>query len=242
MASQDMVFHLAGDATVRLGSDPRVPIEANVIATQNVLEVMRACNVQRIAFSSTSAVYGDTSTFPTPEDCPMPTQTSLYGASKLAAEALIAAYARSYDLRATIFRFAPVLGEGYHRGHLWDFWKKLKEDPTRIEVLGDGEQRRSYIYVGDVVEALVMAASVPEVVSVFNVGHYQSCTVNESLGWLCEWLKIDPERVYTGSSWVGDKRLTLLDCTRLLSLGWTPTVSIRDAVLRTVASFEEDAQ
>jgi len=240
MASQDMVFHLAGDATVRLGTDPRVPIEANVIATQNVLEVMRATNVQRIAFSSTSAVYGDTSTFPTPEDCPMPIQTSLYGASKLAAESLIAAYARSYDLQATIFRFAPVLGEGYHRGHLYDFWQKLKHDPTRIEVLGDGEQRRSYIYVSDVVEAVLHAGldDSSEPVRIFNVGHYQSCTVNESLSWLCESLNIEPERVYTGTSWVGDKRLTLLDCTRLLSLGWTPTVSIKDAVLRTVASFD----
>jgi UDP-glucose 4-epimerase len=143
-------------------------------------------------------------------------------------------------LQATIFRFAPVLGEGYHRGHLYDFWRKLKEDPTRIEIQGNGEQRRSYIYVSDVVDAMLLVGldGSSEPVRIFNVGHYQSCTVNESLGWLCESLRVEPERVYTGTSWKGDKQLTLLDCTRLMALGWTPQVSIKDAVLRTVASFD----
>jgi UDP-glucose 4-epimerase len=247
-----MVVHLAGHATVRLIDNPRMPIQSNVIGTQNVLEAMRFAGVQRLVFSSTSAVYGDTTTFPTPEDAPFPVQTSLYGASKIAAEALVSAYAQAFDMQATIVRVAPVLGEGYHRGHLWDFWNKLKQDQTRIEVQGDGQQRRSYVYVGDVVNALILATGggIPEVTAapvandpvaaahIYNVGHYQSCTVNESLGWLCESLQIEPERVYTGTSWKGDKALTLLDCTRLMALGWTPQVSIKDAVLRTVASFD----
>ena len=240
MQNQDVVFHLAGYADVRMTGDLFVPVQLNTVGTQNVLEAMRMTGVRRIAFSSTSAVYGDTTVFPTPEDCPFPVQTSVYGASKIAAESLIAAYARAFKMEATIFRFAPVLGEGYRRGHLWDFWRKLKQDPTRIEVLGDGEQRRSYIYAGDVVDALLMVGldESHEPVRVFNVGHYQSCTVNDSLGWLCESLGLQPERVYTGISWQGDKRLTLLDCTRLQSLGWMPKVSIKDAVLRTVASFD----
>jgi UDP-glucose 4-epimerase len=240
MQGQDMVFHLAGHATVRLTADQWLPIRSNVICTQNVLDAMRLNGVKRIVFSSTSAVYGDTTVFPTPEDVPFPVQTSLYGASKIAAEALVSAYARSFDMQATIFRFAPVLGEGYHRGHLYDFWRKLKQDPTRIEIQGNGEQRRSYIYVGDVVNALLLAGldGSSEPVRIFNVGHSQSCTVNESLGWLCESCHIEPERVYTGTSWKGDKALTLLDCTRLMALGWTPQVSIKDAVLRTVASFD----
>lgn len=237
MNRKDIVFHLAGYASVRTGVGT---VEANIVGTQNVLNVMCATDVRRIVFSSTSAVYGDTKIFPTPEDCPWPAQTSLYGASKAAGEALIAAYARTFDLQATIFRFAPVLGEGYHRGHLYDFWQKLKQDPTCIEIQGDGQQRRSYVYVSDVVDALVFAglAESDESVRVFNVGHDESCTVDDSLGWLCTWLGIEPKRTYTGSSWKGDKPLTLLDCTRLRALGWAPKVSIKEAVLKTVASFD----
>jgi len=234
MSGHDIVFHLAGYADVRMAGNLFVPV---LTWTQHVLEVMREVGVRRIAFSSTSAVYGDTAVFPTPEDCPFPVQTSVYGASKIAAESLIAAYARAFDWRATIFRFAPVLGEGYHKGHLYDFWRKLKQDPMRIEVLGDGQQRRSYIYAGDVADALLIGLNTVRQVNVFNVGHHQTCTVDDSLGWLCESLGVEPERVYTGTSWAGDKRLTLLDCTRLQVLGWTPRVSIRDAVLRTVRSF-----
>jgi UDP-glucose 4-epimerase len=237
---QDVVFHLAGLASVRMTDDPRVITRLNIDATQEVLEAMRATGVKRIAFSSTSAAYGDTALFPTPENCPWPVQTSLYAASKVAAEALLAAYARSFDMQATIFRFAPVLGERYRRGHLYDFWCKLKRNPGHIEVLGDGQQRRSFIYVGDVADAMLLAglAETAEPVRIFNVGHYQSCTVNQSLTWLCESMGLHPERSYTGSSWAGDKRLTLLDCTKLQALGWTPKVSIKEAVFRTVKSFD----
>ncbi len=236
---QDVVFHFAGLASVRMTDTPRSVVHMNVDATLNVLEAMRATGVKRIVFSSTSAAYGDTAVFPTPEDCAWPVQTSLYGASKAAAEALISAYARTFEMSATIFRFAPVLGKGYRRGHLYDFWCKLKQDPDHIEVLGDGQQSRSFIYVGDVVDAMLLAglAEADDPVRIFNVGHYQSCTIDQSLTWLCESLNLNPERRYTGSSWAGDKRLTLLDCSRLMALGWTPQVSIKDAVLRTVASF-----
>ncbi len=236
---QDVVFHFAGLASVRMTDTPRSVVHLNVDATLNVLEAMRTTGVKRIVFSSTSATYGDTAVFPTPEDCAWPVQTSLYGASKAAAEALIGAYARTFEMSATIFRFAPVLGEGYRRGHLYDFWCKLKRDPEHIEVLGDGKQSRSFIYVGDVVDAVLLATESPgDLAQIFNVGHYQSCTIDQSLTWLCESLNLNPERRYTGSSWAGDKRLTLLDCSRLMALGWTPQVSIKDAVLMTVASFD----
>src|SRR6187402_2344558 len=142
------VFHLAANADVRHGlAHPRKDIEQNLLATHNVLEAMREHGVSRIAFSSTGAVYGDTSLLPTPEDAPFPLQTSLYGASKVAAEALLSAYAHGYGFRVHIYRFVSMLGPRYTHGHVFDFWRKLKADPTRLEVLGDGKQRKSYLHV-----------------------------------------------------------------------------------------------
>lgn len=237
MRGQDVVCHLAGQASTR--NSPKL-MEQNLGGTTHVLEAMCMERVSRIIFSSSSAVYGNTQTFPTPEDCPLPVQTTLYGASKVAGEALIAAYAFQHGVTATILRFAPVLGEGYRRGHLWDFWIKLIENQERIEILGDGEQRRSYVYVGDVVDALVLTGSLEQSkpVEIYNVGHGQTCSVNDSLDWLCSELGIRPERIYLGTSWNGDKPMTLLSTARLRALGWYPKVSIRDAVLRTVRSFE----
>jgi UDP-glucose 4-epimerase len=237
MRGQDVVYHFAGLASVRGTSDRKTPIEANVLATYNVLEAMRLTDVRHIVFASSSAVYGNTTMFPTPEDCPLPLQTSVYGACKLAAEGLISAYAREHAWRKTIFRFAPVLGERYRRGHLWDFWNKLKQDPACIEVLGDGQQRRSYVYVGDAIEAVVRAVDAYAEHRIFNVGNNYSITVDQSLDYLCEATGLNPTRTYTGNSWVGDKPLTILDCSRLRALGWRPKVSIKEAVLRTVESF-----
>ncbi|MFI5268062.1 MAG: NAD-dependent epimerase/dehydratase family protein, partial [Chloroflexota bacterium] len=158
VAGCDFVFHLAANADVRHGTErPRRDLEQNTIATHNVLEAMRETGVKRLAFSSTGSVYGEPDVFPTPEDAPFPLQTSLYAASKLAAEGMISAYCTGFDMQALIFRFVSILGERYTHGHVFDFYAKLLANPNEIEVLGDGKQRKSYLYVGDCVSAMLMA-------------------------------------------------------------------------------------
>jgi UDP-glucose 4-epimerase len=238
MRGQDFVFHLAANADVRFGTaHPDRDLQQNTIATHNVLEAMRLNGVRRIAFSSTGSVYGEPDVFPTPEDCPFPVQTSLYGASKLAAEGLLSAYAEGFGFDVLIFRFVSILGERYSHGHVFDFLKKLVEDPTRIEVLGDGKQRKSYLYVQDCINAMLLAMSTASSsVRIFNLGTDEYCTVDTSLGWICAEIGVEPMREYTGGSrgWVGDSPFILLDCSRMRALGWRPELSIHDAVLRTL--------
>ncbi len=243
LRGRDVVFHFAANASVRGGTDnPALDLEQNLIGTSRLLEAMRQTGVTRIAFASSSAVYGNTTVHPTPETAPFPIQTSLYAASKVAAEALISAYCHGFGMQATIFRFVPVLGEGYRRGHVYDFWRKLKADPTCIEVLGDGQQRKAYLHVSDVVEAILCGVTyriTAGQVDIFNVSGEETASVDDSLGWICEEMGVTPQRVYTYGSWAGDKPLTLLDGTKLRELGWQPKVSVRDAVVRTVRSFRE---
>src|SRR5215468_6856498 len=150
----DVVFHLAANADVRFGTEhPRRDLEQNTIATFNVLEAMRANGIKTIAFASTGSIYGEATVIPTPEDAPFPVQTSLYGASKLAGEGLIAAYAEGFGMRGYIFRFVSILGQRYTHGHVFDFVRQLREDPSTLEILGDGLQRKSYLHVNDCVDA-----------------------------------------------------------------------------------------
>ena len=158
-AGCDWVFHLQANADVRHGLEhPTLDLEQNTIATSKVLEAMRDTGVKRIAFASTGSVYGEPDVFPTPEDAPFPVQTSLYAASKLACEGLIAAYAHGYGFTGLIFRFVSLLGERYTHGHVFDFYRALKRDPDHLRVLGDGQQQKSYLYVHDCVAALLAAA------------------------------------------------------------------------------------
>lgn len=237
---QDVIVHLAANASVRGGTDnPAWDFEQNMIGTSHLLEAMRAAGVPRILFASSSAVYGSTQMFPTPEDCPFPVQTSLYGASKVAAEALITAYVHGFGLQATICRFAPMVGEGYHRGHVYDFWRKLRADPKVIHVLGDGTQRRPYLYVKDAAAAVGLLLGRDNALEIFNVADHYAVQVNESLDWICDEMGVQPERTYGGESWAGDKQLTWLDCAKLRELGWQPTVGVEEAIRRTVRSFDD---
>src|SRR5262249_43097356 len=146
-------------------------LEQNTLATSNVLEAMRANGIQRIGFASTGSIYGEPCVFPTPEDAPFPVQTSLYGASKLAAEGLIEASCTCFGFQGYIFRFVSILGERYTHGHVYDFYKKLLNNPREIEVLGNGKRRKSYLYVQDCVEAiLTVVERSREAVNVFNLG------------------------------------------------------------------------
>jgi len=239
MEGCDTVFHLAANADVRHGLDhPRRDLEQNTIATSNVLEAMRASGVSRIVFSSTGSIYGEPAVFPTPEDCPFPVQTSLYGASKLAGEGLIAAYCEGYGFTGVVYRFVSILGERYTHGHIYDFVAALQRDPTRLRVLGDGRQEKSYLYVGDCARAICagLAAAHPGGFSVFNLGTDETLVVDDSVATICAALGVKPEIERTGGvrGWVGDSPLIRLDTGRIRALGWTPEMTIQQSVLRTV--------
>ncbi len=243
MAGATTVFHLAANADVRFGTDhPRKDLEQNTVATFNVLEAMRANGVRRIAFSSTGSIYGEAPVIPTPEDAPFPVQTSLYGASKLAGEGLIAAYCEGFGMQAWIFRFVSILGERYTHGHVFDFYRSLRRDPTRLRVLGDGHQRKSYLYVQDCIDAIFVAMERADAkVNVLNLGTDEYCELNDSIRWICEHLGLTPALDYTGGDrgWIGDNPFIFLDTARIRALGWTPTLTIRDSVLRTLAYLQQ---
>jgi UDP-glucose 4-epimerase len=244
MRGVDIVFHLAANADVRFGPDhPRKDLEQNTIATANVLEAMRVCGVKRIVFASTGSVYGEAEVFPTPEDAPFPVQTSLYAASKLAAEGLIEAYCEAFGMRGWIFRFVSILGERYTHGHVVDFYKQLLQHPEELRVLGDGRQRKSYLHVQDCVDAILLAIEKAEQkINIFNLGTGEYCTVDDSIGWITSSLGLNPGRIYAGGErgWVGDSPFIFLDCCRLRGLGWQPRLSIQQAIERTVAYLREN--
>ncbi len=243
-AGCDVVYHFAANADVRFGTNhPRRDLEQNTIATYNVLEAMHANGIKKIAFSSTGSVYGEALVVPTPEDGPFPIQTSLYGASKAAGEGLISAYCEGFGFQACIFRFVSILGERYTHGHVFDFYQKLKADPSRLPVLGNGKQRKSYLYVQDCIDAMLLAMDkAPAKVNIFNLGVDGYCEVNDSIGWICEELGVRPSLEYSGGDrgWIGDNPFIFLDTQRIQSLGWKPKFGIREGVIKTVQYLREN--
>lgn len=243
-AGSEMVFHFAANADVRFGTEhPRRDLEQNTIATYNVLEAMRANGIKRIAFSSTGSVYGEAAVIPTPEDAPFPIQTSLYGASKSAGEGLIAAYCEGFGFQSWIFRFVSILGERYTHGHVFDFYKQLKGDPTQLRVLGNGKQRKSYLYIQDCIDAMQVAVDkANEKVNIFNLGVDGYCEVNDSIGWISQTLGAKPERLYSGGDrgWIGDNPFIFLDTKKIRSLGWMPKHSISEGVIKTVEFLQNN--
>jgi UDP-glucose 4-epimerase len=244
MTGIDVVFHLAANADVRFGLEhPRKDLEQNTIATFTVLEAMRASGVRDIVFPSTGSVYGEAPIIPTPEDAPFPIQTSLYGASKLAGEGLVASYCGGFGMRSWIFRFVSILGERYTHGHVFDFYKQLLDDPANLVVLGNGRQRKSYLYVQDCIDAMFHAMDhAKSNVSIFNLGTDEYCEVNDSIGWITGYLGLAPRLKYTGGDrgWIGDNPFIFLDTTRMNALGWAPKLSIRLGVETTLAWLVEN--
>ena len=238
MRGSDFVFHLAANADVRFGTDhPRRDLEQNTIVTFNVLEAMRSAGVNRIAFASTGSIYGEAQVFPTPEDAPFPIQTSLYGASKLAAEGLISAYCEGFGFQALIFRFVSILGERYTHGHIFDFVRSLRRDPHRLQVLGNGKQRKSYLYVQDCLDAMLLCIEKSkDRVNVINLGTDAYCEVLESVSWITGRLGVKPTISLTGGDrgWIGDNPFIFLDTSKVRALGWSPKLTIRQGVERTV--------
>jgi UDP-glucose 4-epimerase len=241
----DIVFHLAANADVRFGTEhPRRDLEQNTIATFNVLEAMRANGIKTIVFASTGSIYGEAAVIPTPEDAPFPVQTSLYGASKLAGEGLIAAYAEGFGVRGYIFRFVSILGQRYTHGHVFDFMRKLSEDPSTLKILGDGLQRKSYLHVDDCLDAMLTAISqAHDKINIFNLGTDEYCQVKDSAKWIAARLGAEPNLTFTGGDrgWIGDNPFIFLDTRRISALGWRPRFGIRESVELTVDWLKANA-
>lgn len=234
----DVVWHFAANADVRFGTEhPRRDMEQNTIVTSNILEAMRVNGVKDIMFSSTGSVYGESTVIPTPEDAPFPRQTSLYAASKLACEGLISAYCEGFGMRGAVFRFVSILGERYTHGHVFDFVKKLRQDPSRLPVLGDGNQRKSYLYIKDCLDAMWhVREHMPTVFDVYNLGVDGYCTVKDSIGWICGRLGVSPVLEFAGGErgWIGDNPFIYLDTHKVRSLGWSNKATIQQSVEKTV--------
>jgi UDP-glucose 4-epimerase len=247
MAGCDFVFHLAANADVRFGTEhTRRDLEQNTIATFNVLEAMRAGGIKRIAFSSTGSTYGEAKVIPTPEDAPFPVQTSLYGASKVAGEGLISAYGEGFGFEGYIFRFVSILGERYTHGHIFDFYRQLTDHPGSLRILGDGLQRKSYLYVQDCVDAILHVTSratakgAPHGTQIYNLGTTEYVRVNDSVGHICKALGLSPKLEYTGGDrgWIGDNPFILLDTAKIRATGWKPKLTIEQGIIRTLKWLE----
>lgn len=238
MKGADTVFHLAANADVRGGkSNTRVDLEQNIIGTHRVLEAMRINGASRIVFTSSATVYGEPDVFPTPESY-APIQTSVYGASKLAAEAMIQAYGEYFGIKSFSFRFVSWIGERYSHGVVFDFIKKLQKNPSELEILGDGNQKKSYLHVEDGVKAIFMAMdNMPDLKNVVNLGHSDYLNVVDLADIVVQEMglkKVDYR--FTGGvrGWLGDSPFVHLDISKIRSAGFEPQVSIEDGIRRTV--------
>jgi UDP-glucose 4-epimerase len=232
----DEVWHIAANPDVRVGSeDPDVIYENNVLATYNLLEAMRKAEVERIVFTSTSTVYGEAKLIPTPEDYPtMP--ISLYGASKLACEALIASYCHTFEMQSWIYRFANVIGKRCNHGVIYDFIMKLKKNPSQLEILGNGEQNKSYIYISDCVDAMFFGLRLDKTVNVLNIGSEDQIKVRRIAEIVCDEMNVNPTFYFTGGNrgWKGDVPVMLLSIEVLKSIGWRPRYNSEQAVRKAV--------
>ena len=251
MKGADFVFHLAANADIKDGwLHPKKDLEQNTIATFNILEAMRANGVKRIAFSSTGSTYGEalvTPERPTPETDIFPIQTSLYGASKIAGEGLLSSYAEGGQIdEAYIFRFVSILGERYTHGHVFDFYQQLIEHPDRLRVLGDGKQRKSYLYVQDCLDAMLhvtrlhTAREAKHHTQIYNLGTPEYVQVNDSISHLCRALGVQPKLEYTGGDrgWIGDNPFIFLDTKKIQATGWKPKLTIAQGIVQTLRWLE----
>lgn len=238
MEGVDVVFHLAANADIRHGlEDTFRDLERNLLTTYNVLEAMRRMDVREIVFSSSAAVYGDQGTFPTPEDAPK-VQTSFYGASKLACEAYIEAFCEAYGMRSWTFRFVSVVGERHPHGVTYDFVRKLLDNPKELEILGDGTQCKSFLYIGDCIGGFLHAYRTAKgKVNLFNIGTEETMTVDRVATIVTEEMGLrNVKRRYTGGKrgWIGDAPVVHLSIERIKALCWSPQTSIEEGIRRTV--------
>ncbi len=241
----DVVYHIAANPDVRLGaSDTKVHMQQNVIATYNLLEAMRINGVRDIVFTSTSTVYGEAEKIPTPEDYGPLIPISLYGASKLAAEALITSYAHTFDMNAVIYRFANIIGPRSTHGVIYDFIMKLRKNPKELEILGDGTQTKSYLYVEDCVDAILFGYENRRVaVEIFNIGSEDWINVRKIADIVVEEMNLkNVQYKFTGGKrgWKGDVPKMLLSIKKMKSYGWRPKRNSEESVRLTARSLLKD--
>lgn len=238
----ELVFHLAANPEVRVGeTDPHIHFEENLVATFNLLEALkRQRSAKAIVFTSTSTVYGEATLLPTPEDYGPSIPISTYGATKLGCEALIEAYAHTFDLRGLVLRLANIVGPRGTTGVVKDFVKKLRRNPKRLEILGDGSQKKSYLYIDDCIDAIYLTAneflSCNDRIKVYNVGSPDSVTVARIAEIVVEEMSLsNVDFVFTGGvnggrGWRGDVKTMLLSTKKLLKQGWRPRYRSEEAV------------
>ncbi len=234
---------------MRFGLDhPGKDFQQNALATFNVLEAMRVSGVRQIAFSSTGSVYGEAQVIPTPENHPFPIQTSLYAASKLACEGFIHAYCEGYGFEGYVFRFVSILGERYTHGHVFDFYRQLLEHPDHLKILGDGLQRKSYLYVGDCLSAMLhvvnhaTAKHAKHKVETYNLGTDEYVQVNDSIKFICAALNVKPKLEYSGGNkgWIGDNPFIFLDTNKIHATGWKTSLTIKQGIGRTLQWLQQN--
>jgi UDP-glucose 4-epimerase len=240
----DWVVHLAANPDAR-GERRGVQfnVDQNITGTLSVLDAMQHVGTSRILYASSASIYGNTTETPTPEDFRSVPQASFYGASKLAAEGFIGAYCEMYDFTAILGRWVHILGERYLHGHIIDFLRKLRRDPSRLFILGDGRQAKSGLHARNLTDGLLLAMQRHDgdegVCEPYNFGGDTLLTVTESAELICDHLGIDPELTYSGrpnGGWVGDNPSLVLDSTKARTqLGWEPTMSVPDGIRATVA-------
>jgi UDP-glucose 4-epimerase len=235
--SVEYVFHFAANPDVR-ESSPSIHFQENIVATFNMLEYARRAGVRTFVFASSSTVYGDASKIPTPEDYGPLKPISLYGAAKLAAEGLVSSYCHTFGMAGVSLRLANVVGPRLTHGVIHDFINKLLENPRRLEILGDGSQRKSYVWIGDCIEAILHVLKRVEAsrYDVYNVGSEDWVTVSEIADMVMESMRLKSvEKIFTGGvengrGWVGDVKLMNLDISRIKATGWRPMHTSREAV------------
>jgi UDP-glucose 4-epimerase len=239
----DTVFHFQANADVRGGPErTRVDLEQNTIATWNVLEATRLAGAKTLVFASSATVYGEPDVFPTPESVAL-VQTSLYGASKAAGEAMAQAYSEYFGIRSLAFRFVSWTGPRYSHGVVFDFLSKLRRSPRELEVLGDGKQRKSYLDVRDGVAGIFTALERAQGrKQVFNLGHDDFLNVLDLAQIVIDELGLAGVALRTTGGergWPGDSPVVHLDTVRMKALGWRPQVSIQDSIRATVRYLVE---
>jgi len=235
----NIVYHLAASADIKKSlGDVKIDLENNVVGTHSVLEIMRQKDIDKMIFSSSSAVYGETKVIPTPENLGDIKPISLYGASKLAAEYFIIAYCHLYGMKAWIFRFANVVGKNEHRGVIFDFAKKLEKNPNELEILGDGNQEKSFFDVSDCISGLIEIPRMDpnKLVEIYNLGNLETMKVTKLAEIVCDELKLKPRFRYTGGDrgWKGDVPITILSIDKALKVGWKPKYDCEKSIRRTV--------
>lgn len=239
------VYHIAADPDVRGSARKSFEVyDNNVTATIKVLEAMKEHNVKEFVFTSTSTVYGEAAIIPTPENYSPMVPISIYGASKLACEAMISAYAATYGMKAWVYRFANIIGSRSTHGVIYDFVQKLKANPKELEILGDGRQSKSYLAVENCVSAMVFAPTISnETFNVFNIGSEDWVNVKQIAELIVDEMKLsDVSFHFTGGDrgWVGDVPMMRLSVDHLKSFSWTPQITSEESVRRAIrATLEE---